>query len=142
MCEILTKSVDATHPDPMADLAGCYKRNDPVRVEDDDFDWGRKERDPARFAVVKLRGVPGLVVSALTESQVHELNPVEPVVVRRRRYSIALDDMPEPITGAGVRVPSILRRLNGRKVGDRARQTGKASLSLRDIENYTIDKAL
>lgn len=56
MAEVLIKLVDATHPDPEIDRAGCYKAGMPVVVMPDGHSWGRKECPPTFFRV-KLLGV-------------------------------------------------------------------------------------
>ena len=58
MCEILRKAVDATHPDPIIDLAGCYKAGDPVVICEDGFAWGAGELDTNVFTIEKFVGVP------------------------------------------------------------------------------------
>lgn len=57
MCELLVKAIDATHPDPIINLAGCYKRGDVVSVKPDGFNWGAGESDTSVFEIVKMVGM-------------------------------------------------------------------------------------
>ena len=70
MCELLVKSVDATHPDPVINLSGCYKRGDVVVIQPDGFMWGTGELDTSVFEIVKMPGV------AIADMQ-YLLNPNE-----------------------------------------------------------------
>lgn len=58
MAEILIKAVDATHPDPVKDKRGCYKKGDPVVVMPNGHNWGNAECLPT-FYVFRI---PGLTV--------------------------------------------------------------------------------
>ena len=57
MCELLVKAIDAIHPDPTIDKAGCYKTGDVVAVREDNHIWGNKELDEAKFKLLKYPGV-------------------------------------------------------------------------------------
>ncbi len=57
MCEIICKAIDATHPDPVKDQRGCYKRGMPVAVYPDGTRWGNEEKLP-KFFIIKLPGIP------------------------------------------------------------------------------------
>lgn len=65
MAELLIKAVDASHPDPDKDEAGCYKKGDIVHVVDDGHEWGAKEGLPT-FVVVKC---PGLAVATVQDKR-------------------------------------------------------------------------
>lgn len=88
MAELLIKAVDATHPDPEIDAAGCYKEGMVVVVMPDGHEWGREE-GPPKFVVAKL---PGVSVEK-TRKYMDELKETdaktgEPKTVRRRRWQI------------------------------------------------------
>lgn len=50
--EILVKAEDHTHPDPVKDRRGAYKKGDVVVVKPDGHPWGTKE-GPPRFVIVR-----------------------------------------------------------------------------------------
>lgn len=56
MVELLVKAVDATHPDPVIDRQGCFKKGDPVVIAEDGHRWGAKEGTPL-FVIAKIPGV-------------------------------------------------------------------------------------
>lgn len=56
MAEFLIKAIDANHPDPGIDLAGCYKRGDIVLAKPDGWSWGKCE-GPPKFNILKVPGM-------------------------------------------------------------------------------------
>ena len=54
MCELLVKAVDANHPDPVINLAGCYKRGDVVAIRENGFQWGSGELDTNMFSIISM----------------------------------------------------------------------------------------
>ena len=103
---LLVKAVGSTHPDPVINLAGCYKQGDVVVIQDDDFTWGIGELDTDVFAIIKMTGVAKEAMSYLLSSNDESLaktaankfprllnitSAVQRKTVRRRRYSIDLD---------------------------------------------------
>jgi hypothetical protein len=97
MCEIIVKAIDATHPDPVKDQRGCYKRGYPVAVYPDGTKWGKEERLP-KFVIIKFPGVP--VDNAIVQKYIQpelgdtpDINGIYPVV-RRRLWKIRFDDLP------------------------------------------------
>lgn len=117
MAELLIFTRNNTHPDPVKDRRGCYKRGHIVRVEADGFGWGACEskaawiaagRDvalwPGDFVIVKIPGVSVATVNALIDHQTEDDAgaPVtdaegKPVVFRRRRWRAAVDSIPSAI---------------------------------------------
>jgi len=69
MCELLVKAVDANHPDPKINLAGCYKRGDVVVIREDGFAWGGGELDAEVFSIVSMPGVTADAMHHLLNTQ-------------------------------------------------------------------------
>ena len=100
MAEILVKAIDAHHPDPTVDLAGCYKRGDPVVIMPDGHQWGSEEGPPT-FYIVKLPGVDPADLQMYNESHMEEEperldpegNPMPRMMrsVIRRKYNLDLN---------------------------------------------------
>lgn len=95
MAEFLIKAVDATHPDPIKDVSGCYKRSDIVEV----FEDGRIQNPYPNSPFVLIR------VSGITKKQADKymgpvINGVTGNVIRRRKYRIRIDDIPNVIKQA------------------------------------------
>lgn len=94
MAEILIKAIDESHPDPVKDQRGCYKRGMPCIVRPDGHPWGKEERLP-KFVVIK---VPGISVAQLTkyaaEHKVIDAFTGKPVTMRRRRWQIQWSELP------------------------------------------------
>lgn len=88
MAELLIKAVDAVHPDPRVDRAGCYKRGDLVVVSPDEHPWGAEERNPAKFRIVRVTGAPAEVLSKYLEPETDPAD-TEGSSLTRRRWSFA-----------------------------------------------------
>lgn len=54
MAELLIKAVDATHPDPVKDLRGCYKKGDVVVIKPDGWSWGKEELKKEKFYILRI----------------------------------------------------------------------------------------
>jgi hypothetical protein len=105
MAEILVKAVDATHPDPVKDQRGCYKRGMFVAVKPDGWEWGALERLP-QFAIIKIPTIPVATVekymASVSETVWVEMpldfNPAggewKERVTRRRRWQLRWADLP------------------------------------------------
>jgi hypothetical protein len=96
MAEILIKARDHTHPDPIKDQRGAYKRGMPVVVMPDGHQWGASEGLPA-FVVLKLPGISVERVQQFLEHiAVDETVEGAPRarVIRRRLWQISWADLP------------------------------------------------
>jgi len=99
VAELLIKAVDHTHPDPVVDRQGAYKRGMIVRVEEDGFQWGTKEGLP-KFVLVKITGLAAKKVRGLVSPQDEDdigvsQDPAQPF--RRRRWRLLVDNIPNAI---------------------------------------------
>ena len=111
----------ASHPDPVKDARGCWKRGDPVVVEEDGHAWGARERLP-RFVVIKIPGVPAARLRAyLAEDTEQDPFLLERVRRRRRLWRVLVDDVP-----AGIRAS--------------LRNTGEVSVTWTQLRQYVQDK--
>jgi hypothetical protein len=67
MAELLIKAVSHTHPDPIKNVRGCYKRGDIVVIKENGHQWGREEllapASGGKFVVIRI--------SDVTVAQVH-----------------------------------------------------------------------
>ena len=54
MAELLIKADDATNPDQVKDLRGCYKKGDVVVVKPDGWKWGKEELNKKKFYILKV----------------------------------------------------------------------------------------
>lgn len=118
MAEVLVKAIDATHPDPVKDARGCYKRGDPVVVMEDGHPWGSEEGLP-KFWIVKI---PGATVEQVLQ-YVEELRDAGGTRNRRRAWGVDTTRM----TGA------IRNQLNS---------TGTITVTLAQVQNYLVRKGL
>ena len=130
MAELLIKAINASHPDPVKDRRGCYKRGDIVVVMPDGHEWGAKEGLP-NFFKVKIPGVEVSRLDALREEQDDDDagNPVYedgtliladgPIrkVFRRRRWRLMVAS-----------IPATLR--------NKILNTGEATVTPAQIRNY------
>jgi len=73
MCELLIKTVDATHPDPKIDSSSCFKKNDVIAVKEDGFSWGASERNSSIFSIVKMPGIPASQMEYLLNRNIEPL---------------------------------------------------------------------
>ena len=55
MAELLIKAVDATHPDEVKDLRGCYKKGYVVVVKPDNWSWGKEELNKEKFYILRVK---------------------------------------------------------------------------------------
>lgn len=106
MAKLLIKALDHVNPDSGEDRRGAYKRGDVVMVQDDGYVWGRLE-GPPKFFVLTVQNTGKSIVKQLTEMQDDDDTGVpvldakgNPVVFRRRRWSIDLDNLPPGILTA------------------------------------------
>lgn len=91
MAELLIKATDHTHPDPVINRAGCYKRGMVVRIENDGFEWGKKE-GPPKFAVVRILGAPASDYEKLVDAETRDDSGVDTGdTYRRRSYRLDVD---------------------------------------------------
>lgn len=81
--ELLIKAVDALHADPIKDERGCYKRGDVVAVY---ADGKCGPMDNPAFWCIRIPGVPP--DQTLAEPQYDSRLGAEPVIVKRRRFSL------------------------------------------------------
>ncbi len=89
MAELLVKAIDATHPDPVKDKQGCYKRGDVVVAMPDGHKWGKEERLP-KFVIVKI---PDLSIASAQKYIQEEVDGKgEPIT--RRLFQVEIDKTP------------------------------------------------
>jgi hypothetical protein len=97
MAEILIKARDHTHPDPIKDQRGAYKRGMPVVVMPDGHEWGASEDLPA-FVVLRLPGISVERVQQFLEpievEETVEGQAPRPRMIRRRLWQISWADLP------------------------------------------------
>lgn len=99
MAEFLVFLRTNTHPDPVKNQRGCYKRGDIVVVKPDGWPWGSQETLPD-FIRVKI---PGLEVDTAEKYIRHEDDLLSldalgnPKRLTRRRYRVRIDDVPAAI---------------------------------------------
>lgn len=99
MAELLIKAVDATHPDPIKNERGCYKRGDIVDVRPDGWHWGTEEGLP-KFVIVKVPGLDPERVKHAMEPH-HDLSDAEnPKMIRRRKWNLDSSVIPQGIRAA------------------------------------------
>ena len=122
MAELLVKAVDAIHPDPDKDARGCYKRGDPVVVQEDGHVWGAREGLP-RFVIIKIPGVPADRLRAFLEPDeaVDEFSG-ERLPRIRRRWRALVDDLPAQFKRS-------------------LRDTGTVTVTWTQVRSYVQDKA-
>lgn len=126
MAEFLIKAISATHPDPLKDARGCYKRGDIVDVRPDGFKWGKEERLP-KFVIVKIPGLDAEKVKKYMQPHfetgvLFDYNTEEsPAVLKRRLHRVLIDDVPAVIL-------------------DKLKTTGTVTVSLSQIRNYVQNK--
>lgn len=75
------------------DARGCYKKGDIVVVMEDGHRWGKKE-GPPNFVIVKIPGVSVEAARKYIEAHTDTADPLNPVALARRKYTIRVDDMP------------------------------------------------
>ncbi len=117
MAELLIFTRNNTHPDPVKDRRGCYKRGHIVSVMEDGHLWGIRESKaawiasgnssgswPGDFVIVKIPGVAVATVNALIAPQSVDDSGVAvtnadgtPAIFRRRGWNIPVDSVPTAI---------------------------------------------
>ena len=121
MAEFLIKARSASHPDPDKDTRGSYKRGDIVVVMPDGHEWGTKETLPD-FVVVKVPGLDHEKARQFIEPETEiDGDTGQPVVSRRRRWNIKVDDVP-----AGIR--------------DALRDNGEVTVTWNQVRNFVENK--
>jgi len=97
--ELLVKAVDATHPDKVKDIRGCWKRGDVVDIRPAGFEWGKKE-GPPKFQIITMLKSEADKLALLkpeTEEKIIDAGKVEQRVeletLRRRKIKINLDEL-------------------------------------------------
>lgn len=99
MAEVLVFAVNKTHPDPIKDAVGCYKRGDPVIVRPDGHTWGIRETIPPRnggqFVIIKIPGAPVSKVEKYILPQKDDLEPTRDQ--RRRLWRVVVDELPAAV---------------------------------------------
>ena len=94
MVEILIKAVDATHKDPIKDKRGCYKRGDPVVVMPNGWSWGKEELNKDKFYILRVKDMTLKQGKELILPDVDTTDIENPIIVRKRKYSIKVDNLP------------------------------------------------
>jgi hypothetical protein len=98
MAELLIRILDHIHPDPPTDLAGAWKRGFVINIEEDGFDWGRREDIRkwiasgetkqtwhGKTALILIPTIPKADVEYLLES-LYDVVGEESIIVRRRSW--------------------------------------------------------
>ena len=92
MAELLISAVDKTHPDPKVNVR-LFKKGDVVAAMPDGHKWGREERNPEKFMIIK---VPALDIQEARRLCVPDFEPAAynrfgapgPNIHRARRFKI------------------------------------------------------
>lgn len=109
MAELIVRLVDNVNPDPAEDLRSSWKRGHVIAVQEDGYDWGRKE-DIRKWiasgetkatwhgmtALILIPGVPKADVEYLLQS-VYDALSLEGLLARRRSWRAKLDILPQPV---------------------------------------------
>ena len=99
MAQLLIMAEDHTHPDPVKDQRGCYKRGMVVEVFEDTKVLTQPM--PAPFVVVKISGVTKAQAEKYLQ---HETDGVDtegnPIPVRRRAFHLAWSALPLAVRNA------------------------------------------
>lgn len=122
MAEFLIKAIDATHPDPVKNERGCYKRGDVVAVKPDGWPWGAREGFPT-FVIVKVPGLDPAAVEHLLHQHEDTTDPENPKVFKRRLWGFHLDHAALPT-----------------QVKKSLRDTGSVTVTLPQIKNFVKHK--
>jgi len=105
--ELLVKAVDATHPDKVKDIRGCWKRGDVVDIRPAGFKWGSEEGPPKFQIVTMLKSEADKLdlLESETEEKIidagKEEQRVELETLRRRKLKVNLDAL-VPVKGEKV----------------------------------------
>jgi len=84
MADLLIMAVNRTHPDPIKDARGCYKRGDIVEV----FEHGKLQVPPANTPFVLVR-VTGVTKAQADNYMVEHRELLKPFnLIKRRIYNI------------------------------------------------------
>lgn len=132
MAELLVKAVSATHPDPIKDAQGCYKRGDIVDVRPDGFEWGKSEGLP-NFVVIKVPGVDHTSNKHLMQPHQEQSTEKDPKsgkdkpvtkTLKRRLWNVQLDHESIP-----------------QNVKDTLKTTGKVTVTKEQIQGFIQNKS-
>ena len=127
MTLFLIKATNHTHPDPVKDQRGCYKRGDIVQVLDDSAHDGDILTNPIMPPFVLVRIVGLSLEKAMkymeedAETSIDSDSREIKVVTTRRRWKLRLDDVPLAIKN---------QLINSRYI----------EVTTRQIRNYIRDK--
>jgi hypothetical protein len=127
MCEILIFAGNNTHPDPVKDRRGCWKRGYPVMVKEDGEQWGAAEGLP-KFVIIKIPGVPAKKAEAFLDVQMEDDAgvpvyenvievPLRRGVYRRKAWRVVWASLPQGIQ-------------------DTLQSTGEITVTVNQIRNY------
>jgi len=94
MALLLVMGINKTHPDPIKDARGCYKRGDIVDVYEDTKHSGDPIANPIAppFFLVKVTGVTKAQVEKYLEPEMDSVDLTRRV--RRRRFRLDADSIP------------------------------------------------
>jgi len=95
MAELLIRTVDKTHSDPVKSLAGCFKRGDIICIQDDGHGWSEAERNADDRTILKIPKVEKNTLGSYMLPVYDEDPDVNPdaTVVIQRKYKINLDSL-------------------------------------------------
>lgn len=86
-----------THPDPVKDRRGCWKRGMVVAIKDDGAEWGARETLPD-FCRVRVTGITvAQVLELLAEQREDDSGNSTPERFRRRRWTFDVDSLSPPL---------------------------------------------
>lgn len=88
---VLVKAVDATHPDPVKDARGCFKRGDVIVAKPDGHVWGTDEGLPKFYQI----DVTGITLSELDAHLVPRRLP-DGTKTRARDTGLVITTLPVP----------------------------------------------
>lgn len=87
-----------THPDPVKDLRGCYKRGYIVQVFEDDTPLVLPPAPP--FVFVKVTGITKAQAEKYIQPQTESVVLEKPMTIRRRLYKLRWADLPAGVRNA------------------------------------------
>ena len=87
-----------THTDPVKDLRGCYKLGDVVQVFEDGTPFVNPSAPP--FYIVEITELSKALAEKYTQPDIDLTDPEKSIILRRRKYGIAVSAIPAAIRTA------------------------------------------
>ena len=116
MCQFLVYTNNNTHPDPVKNRRGCYKRGMAPVIYEDDHTWGREESKQVWIAegldsaawpgqgivfIIKLPLTPADILREICNDQTVDDAGIDfGGTYRRRQCQLRVDSLPPPVRNA------------------------------------------